>query len=201
MRHPRDQHAWCCLAADSHGSLQPDGSDLDSPNLPSLPFLQLSVSRHFPAGEKFIRNGEWKVGSVPPCWGQDPYGKVLGIFGLGGIGQELARMAHAAFGMRVIYNNRCALPLPLDNDSRSRASPVIEAASGGAQWLSKDEVLAQADYISLHVPFSPATTRFLDTADFEKMKVCQTIMMSPLFPPSLPERRLHCEHSPRQGHQ
>jgi glyoxylate reductase len=84
-----------------------------------------------------LRNGHWK-GSPPPPLGHDPQGKVIGILGMGGIGRNLMKKA-SAFGMTTQYHNRTKLS---------------EELSGGAKYVSFDELLATSDVLSLNLPLN-----------------------------------------------
>ena len=80
----------------------------------------------------------------------------LGIIGMGRIGQTIAKRA-AGFDMKVIYNNR------------RRLSQDIERRLN-ATYASKDELLAQADFVVLQVPYSPETHHLIGAAELGKMK-------------------------------
>lgn len=84
-----------------------------------------------------LRNGHWK-GSPPPPLGHDPQGKVLGILGMGGIGRNLMKKA-AAFGMTTQYYNR---------------SKLSDELSGGAKYVSFEELLKTSDVLSLNLPLN-----------------------------------------------
>jgi lactate dehydrogenase-like 2-hydroxyacid dehydrogenase len=84
------------------------------------------------------------------------FGKTLGIIGMGRIGQALARRAVAS-GMNVIYHNR------------NRLSREIEERYG-ATYVSFDELLRTADYISLNAPSTPETIKLIGEKEFLKMK-------------------------------
>jgi glyoxylate reductase len=88
-----------------------------------------------------LRNGHWK-GSPPPPLGHDPQGKVLGILGMGGIGRNLKKKAEA-FGMTVQYYNR---------------SKLSEELSGGAKYVSFEELLKTSDVLSLNLPLNVSST-------------------------------------------
>ena len=83
--------------------------------------------------------------------GDELGGKTLGIIGAGNIGKEVARRA-ALLGMNVIAYDPCI------------------SGAEGVKLVSLDELLAQADYITLHVPKNKETTGMLGAAEFEKMK-------------------------------
>ena len=84
-----------------------------------------------------LRKEQWR-GSPPPPLGHDPQGKVLGILGMGGIGRNLMKKA-AAFGMSTIYHNR---------------SKLSDELSGGAKYVSFEELLKTSDVLSLNLPLN-----------------------------------------------
>jgi len=84
-----------------------------------------------------LRDGHFK-GSPPPPLGHDPQGKILGILGMGGIGRNLKKKAEA-FGMIVQYHNR---------------SQLSEELSGGAKYVSFEELLRTSDVLSLNLPLN-----------------------------------------------
>jgi glyoxylate reductase len=84
-----------------------------------------------------LRNGAWR-GDPPPALGHDPEGKVLGILGMGGIGQNLAKKA-SALGMSVVYHNRHRLPAEEE---------------GGARWVGWEELLGGVDVLSVNLPLN-----------------------------------------------
>ena len=83
-------------------------------------------------------------------------GSVLGIIGLGSIGQHVARWAHA-FGMEVLYTQR------------NRLADDVEQRFG-ARYVGFDELLAASDFISVHVPLNAGTEGMIDRAAFAAMK-------------------------------
>ncbi|KAG2419461.1 hypothetical protein HFD88_004257 [Aspergillus terreus] len=116
-------------------------------------FLIIGALRNFNTGMQALREGKWR-GQPAPVLGHDPEGKVLGILGMGGIGRNLKKKAEA-FGMRVIYHNR---------------RPLTEELSGGAQYVTFDELLAQSDVLSLNLPLNKNTRHIIGKAEFDKMK-------------------------------
>jgi len=116
----------------------------------------LNISRRFSEAERWLREGNF-AGGWERFLGRDPEGKTLGIIGMGAIGKQLAKRANA-LEMKIIYHNRNRLP-----ESEERLY-------GNAKFVTKDELLAQSDYISVHVFASEATKHILDTPDFAKMK-------------------------------
>ncbi|KAI3480725.1 hypothetical protein L1887_57204 [Cichorium endivia] len=96
-------------------------------------FLVLSSLRQYYRAEVNARSGKWKSGLNPA---HDPENKVLGIIGMGGIGSALAKRA-AAFDMKIIYYNR---------------NPNPNADASYTYVKSQQELLAQADVVSLNLP-------------------------------------------------
>ncbi|KAJ5659775.1 glyoxylate reductase [Penicillium longicatenatum] len=114
-------------------------------------FLILGALRNFNGGMHALREGKFR-GAIGV--GHDPEGKVLGILGMGGIGRNLKKKAEA-FGMKVIYHNRRQLS---------------EELSGGAQYVTFDELLAASDVLSLNLPLNNNTRHIISKAEFAKMK-------------------------------
>ncbi|KAJ5138604.1 uncharacterized protein N7515_003452 [Penicillium bovifimosum] len=116
-------------------------------------FLILGALRNFNTGMNALRKGQWRGLPAPPL-GHDPQGKVLGILGMGGIGRNLKKKAEV-FGMKVIYHNRRKLS---------------DELSGGAQYVSFDELLSTSDVVSLNLPLNKNTRHIIGKAEFAKMK-------------------------------
>jgi glyoxylate reductase len=99
-------------------------------------------------GERLVRAGEWEGWSPTSMLGHRPGGKKLAILGMGRIGTAVARRARA-FGMSIHYHNRRRLP------------PEREAEIGATWWESLDQMLGQADVLSINCPHTPATFHLL----------------------------------------
>lgn len=109
--------------------------------------LILAAARRAGEGERLLRAGRWTGWAPTQLLGTGVTGRRLGIFGMGRIGRELARMA-GAFGMPVHYRNRTRLP------------PEQEA---GTVFHASDETfLPVCDVLSLHAPGGPATRHWLN---------------------------------------
>lgn len=104
-------------------------------------FLILGALRNFNTSMHALREGKWRGQPAPPL-GHDPQGRILGILGMGGIGRNLKKKAEA-FGMTVIYHNRRQLS---------------EELSGGAKYVTFDELLASSDVLSLNLPLNVSTS-------------------------------------------
>jgi glyoxylate reductase len=118
--------------------------------------LLMTAARRVGEGERFLRaRTPWIWGPLMML-GQDVHHKTIGIVGFGRIGQAVARRAKG-FGMRVIYCD--AFPLPAD----------VEAETG-AERREMDELLAEADFVSIHTNLTPETRHLFGAEAFAKMK-------------------------------
>lgn len=124
--------------------------------------LMMAAARRVTESERFLRAGQWTHWTYGLMNGVDVHGATLGIFGMGRIGQAIARRGALGFGMKVIYNNR------------SRLSPDIEAPLG-ARWVDKDTLLREADHLVLVVPYSPAVHHAIGAAELARMKPTATL--------------------------
>lgn len=118
--------------------------------------LLLAVARRLIEGDRLARSGKWLQWNFDLLCGTDIWGKTLGIIGLGRIGRAVARRA-SGFRMSVIYN------------STSRAPAEIEQELH-AEYRTRDQVLQQADFVSLHVPLNQKTLGLIGPAEFAMMK-------------------------------
>lgn len=118
--------------------------------------LMLATARRITEVESCIRAGQWTGWRLKQWLGVDVHHATLGIIGMGRIGQTIARRA-AGFEMKVIYNNR------------KRLNPDIERRLN-ATYAGKDELLAQADFVVLQVPYSPETHHLIGAAELRRMK-------------------------------
>lgn len=103
-----------------------------------------------------VVDGTWDFFEPTGHIGTNIHGKTLGVFGLGSIGFEMARMCHHAFDMKVIYHNR---------SRNERAEKEL-----GAKYVSFDELLQQSDVISVHANLTPETKGIFNAGAFAKMK-------------------------------
>jgi glyoxylate reductase len=118
--------------------------------------LLMSVARRLLEGDQLARSGSWAGWNLDQLCGADVWGKTLGLVGFGRIGRAVARRA-AGFGMRILYND--ALPVAGEVEKQLNA-----------QFVERDQLLAEADFISLHVPLLPETRHLISTAQFSRMK-------------------------------
>ena len=118
--------------------------------------LILATARRLTEAEAYIRSGNWHGWHLKQMLGVDVHHATLGIIGMGRIGQQIARRA-AGFKMRVLYQNRNRWPADVEKWLN-------------AEYAAKDELLAQADFVVLQVPYSPATHHYIGAAELKKMK-------------------------------
>ena len=118
--------------------------------------LLMAAARRVGEGERFLRaRTKWIWGPLMML-GQDVHGKTIGIVGFGRIGQAVARRA-TGFGMKVIYHDAVALP------------PEVERESG-AERREFDQLLAEADFVSVHTNLTPETRHLFSSEQFANMK-------------------------------
>jgi len=120
--------------------------------------LMLMVARRAGEGERQVRAGAWTGWGPTHMLGTKVSGKTLGLVGLGRIGRAVARRAHHGFGMRLIFHD----PYP--------PPPAVAAELGAEPKASVDEVLREADFVSLHSPATPETRHLIDARRLALMK-------------------------------
>jgi lactate dehydrogenase-like 2-hydroxyacid dehydrogenase len=118
--------------------------------------LLLATARRLSEAEDWLRAGEWKGWMLKQFLGVDVHGATLGIVGMGRIGQEVAKRARG-FGMTVLYHNRRRLDAALEQQLQ-------------ATYVSFDELLVRAGFISLHVPYSSETHHLIGEKEFARMQ-------------------------------
>ncbi|HHX07878.1 MAG TPA: hydroxyacid dehydrogenase [Chloroflexi bacterium] len=114
--------------------------------------LLFALSREIPRADAAMKAGDWAKKSL---MGLELKGKTLGIIGFGNIGRLVAKYA-SAMGMKVVVYKRTWDP-----------EYVREK---GAEQVHLDELLAKADFITLHLPLTPETKHLLSEDAFTKMK-------------------------------
>ncbi len=116
--------------------------------------LLLAACRRLGTCERHLRAGDWSAGAS--VTGQRVHGKTLGIVGFGAIGQAVARRA-VGFGMRILYHG----PHP---------KPEAEAALGAEYRADLEQLLGEADIVSLNCPLTSATRHIIDAPQLAQMK-------------------------------
>jgi glyoxylate reductase len=120
--------------------------------------LLLAAARRIPEADRCVRAGDWRperVWEPDLLLGRDVHGANLGVVGLGGIGRAVARRGRG-FGMRVL--------------AWSRTRRSLGDLDGRVELVSLPELLAQADFVSVHVALAPETRGLLDAGAIGAMK-------------------------------
>ena len=112
--------------------------------------LALAVTRRIPMLDAAVRRGEWHPPSTPVM-----HGKVFGVIGMGRVGTHTARLA-AAFGMRVLAWSRSLYP--------------AGATEAGVEFRPLDDLLREADVVSVHLSLNDETRGLIDARRLALMK-------------------------------
>jgi glyoxylate reductase len=119
--------------------------------------LLLDLLRRVTEGDRLIRAGKWEIiFGAHDYVGTNLEGKTLGIFGMGRIGQAVAKRAYL-FGMKIIYHNRKKLAKTVEKKTH-------------AKYVSFDDLVRKSDVLSIHVPYTKDTHKIINHKVFQKMK-------------------------------
>src|SRR6266481_9098177 len=118
--------------------------------------LLMAVARRLGEAEALARSGNWKNWDLDQLVGTDVWGKTLGIVGFGRIGRAMARRA-SGFQMKVIYSDAVRAPEGVEKELK-------------AEFREMNPLLAESDFVSVHVPLLPETRGLFDAAKFYRMK-------------------------------
>jgi glyoxylate reductase len=118
--------------------------------------LLMSTARRIVEADNFTRAGKFKGWAIDMMLGADVFGATLGLIGIGRIGRGVAHRAKG-FNMRVLYYD----PHPLPPDAEQQL---------GAARVDLGRLLAESDFVSVHVPLTQETHHMLSTAQFGQMK-------------------------------
>lgn len=122
--------------------------------------LLMATARRIAEADRHVRAGKWRTWGPITMLGHDVHSSTLGLIGFGAIGNAMARRA-TGFGMRVLY---------LKHSSSKRNPTRNDAALAGAVGVSLPRLLAQSDYVSIHVPLTAKTRRMMGAREFALMK-------------------------------
>lgn len=114
--------------------------------------LILALVRQIPHGWMEMKKGGWRQ---PQYWGMDLRGKTLGIIGLGRIGSRVSKLG-VAFGMKILACD------PYITDWNFR--------DAGAEPVSRDQAISQADFLTLHIPLTEETRKMIGSRELAMMK-------------------------------
>jgi glyoxylate/hydroxypyruvate/2-ketogluconate reductase len=125
--------------------------------------LLMATARRITESEHFLRAGKWTKWSYDMFAGADIHGAMLGILGMGRIGQGIAKRGAHGFGMKVVYHNRSRLDAALEAECK-------------ASYVSKEELLKTADHLVLVLPYSPESHHTIGAAELALMKPTATLV-------------------------
>ena len=120
--------------------------------------LMLMVARRAVEGERHVRSRAWTGWRPTHMVGTKVSGKTLGLVGMGRIARAVARRARSGFGMRVLFHD----PYP--------PPPELVAELGVEPRARVDDVVREADFVSLHCPATPETRHLMDARRLALMK-------------------------------
>jgi len=118
--------------------------------------LLMAAPRRLVECDRYVREGKWQYSKWEMLWGTDIYGKTLGVYGLGRIGKAVAGRARG-FSMRVLYHDVV------------RPAPALEQELG-VQFVGRETLLREADYLTLHVPLTPETHHLIGARELALLK-------------------------------
>jgi lactate dehydrogenase-like 2-hydroxyacid dehydrogenase len=118
--------------------------------------LLMAAARRIVEGHQFVRSGKWTTWRIDLLVGQDVHHRTLGIFGMGRIGQAMARRG-GGFSMRVLYHDAVRAPEALEREL-------------GLEFVAAERLLRESDFVSLHVPLLPQTRHMIGAEQFRMMK-------------------------------
>jgi glyoxylate reductase len=118
--------------------------------------LLLAVARNIVRGDKLFRSGVYPGSQSNHLAGAGVHGRTIGLVGFGRIGQAMARRAHG-FDMKIIYTDPNRLPLQLERNFEAR-------------YCSFEQLLRDADFVSLHPQLTPETRHLMSDRQFALMK-------------------------------
>ena len=118
--------------------------------------LLMSAARKVPSLDRWTKQGEWKRTAGQTQFGQDIFGKTLGIIGLGNIGAAIAKRGFYGFNMNILYHNR--------------REKLEVAQQFNAQYRELDALLEQSDFIVVAVDLNMASKALIGVKQFSKMQ-------------------------------
>ena len=143
-------HARHIMVTNTPGVFTDDTADIAMAGI-------IGVPRRVREGVQLIRSGQWSGWTPTALLGTKLAGKVLGIVGMGRIGQAVAHRARA-FGLKIAYHNRKRLP------------EAVERMFDATYVESLDALLVGADIVTLHCPAGPGTRQMIDAGRIGMMK-------------------------------
>ncbi|MBZ5592235.1 MAG: D-glycerate dehydrogenase [Acidobacteriia bacterium] len=118
--------------------------------------LLMAAARRVVEGHQFVHSGKWTKWRIDLLVGQDIHHRTLGIFGMGRIGQAVARRGRG-FSMRILYHDAVCAPESVEREL-------------GLEFVTAERLLRESDFVSLHVPLMPETRHMMSAEQFRMMK-------------------------------
>jgi glyoxylate reductase len=118
--------------------------------------LLMATARRVVEADRFARSGQWTRWQWDLLWGNDVYGKTLGVIGFGRIGRAVARRA-LGFNMRVLYHDTVRADAAAERELK-------------ATYVDRDALLRESDFVSLHTLLIPDTRHLIDERTLRLMK-------------------------------
>jgi lactate dehydrogenase-like 2-hydroxyacid dehydrogenase len=144
-------------AATRHGILITNTPDVLTDTTADLAFaLMLATARRLVEGHLYVHSGQWRRWAIDLLAGHDVHHKTLGIVGMGRIGQAVARRGRG-FSMRILYND-------------ARRAPEEVERELGLEFVDRERLLRESDFVSLHVPLMESTRHLIGAAELAVMK-------------------------------
>jgi len=117
--------------------------------------LMLATARRLPEAVDAVKSGEWSTWKPEWMTGRDVFGSTVGVVGMGRIGVAFARRL-SGFNCRILYT---------DNRPRPEVADPLKAT-----FVDMDTLLAESDFVSLHIPLTPKTRHLVNDDFLRKMK-------------------------------
>jgi len=118
--------------------------------------LLMATARRVVEADRYARAGKFQGWGIMLLLGHDVHGKTLGICGMGRIGKAVARRARG-FGMKILYTDVQRIEEGLEREL-------------GVQFVEKETLLRESDFVTLHVPLLPETTHYISYRELALMK-------------------------------
>jgi glyoxylate reductase len=118
--------------------------------------LLLASARRLAEAERYARAGKYTGWGIMLLCGEDIFGKTLGVCGLGRIGRGVAKRAQG-FEMRILYTDAVRAPAEVEDEL-------------GLQFVDKETLFRESDFVTLHVPLLPETQHYVSVKELKLMK-------------------------------